>query len=230
MRHTEVPMPSRIAKLPRAKGGHVDGMPVPFFVDAGNDPIDFRVADARKVVRCIKEGLCWICGAKLCTSANSRATFVLGPICVINRISSEPPSHLSCAEYAVRVCPFLAQPNMRRREAGKPEDLCSPGKLVKANPGVTALYSTYTCIPRQVSKGILIEVGHPCSVKWMTRGREATREEALVGLVEGGEQLQEQIEDELRGIKSESLRDVTQAFWAARYAAALATVPAEVRA
>ena len=60
---------------------------------------------------------CWLCGQTL----GKHMTFPIGPMCAITRTTAEPPSHLACAEYAVKACPFLSQPRMRRNERDLPE-------------------------------------------------------------------------------------------------------------
>src|SRR5687768_6618400 len=102
------PLPDKL------KGLAVDrrGYPVPFFVGYVGEEPDFRVVDPRKLLRCVKEKLCWVCGQPL----DPIWVFVIGPMCGVNRISSEPPSHYQCARFSAEACPFLARPHMVRRE------------------------------------------------------------------------------------------------------------------
>src|SRR5438477_249547 len=78
----------------------------------GEGEPDFRCADKRKFHRALKEKRCWVCGDKL----GVHLAFVIGPMCAVNKVTSEPPCHLECAEYSVRICPFLSRPRMRRNE------------------------------------------------------------------------------------------------------------------
>jgi hypothetical protein len=88
------------------------GYPVPWFVAWLPDgKPEFRAMDRTKWFRAIREKLCWVCGGKL----GVNVCFVAGPMCGINRTSSEPPSHLECARYSSRNCPFLNNPRMVRR-------------------------------------------------------------------------------------------------------------------
>jgi hypothetical protein len=175
-------MPDRIARLPRARG-----YPVPFFVAWVDGVADFRVIDAAKWVRAVKERRCWLCGEPL----GAYLAFVIGPMCAVNRVSSEPPSHRECAEYAVRVCPFLTQPAFARREAHLPAGYQEPAGIgLKRNPGVALLWVTKSFEQMRVAtsrepKGVLFQVGPPVALTWWTEGREATRDEILAS-IDGG--------------------------------------------
>lgn len=175
---TAVAMPERIAALP------VDqqrGVPVPWFVAWIDGKPDFRVIAPGKVVDAIKFELCWICGKQ----RGRIGSFVIGPMCAVNRTSSEPPCHRDCAIYAAMVCPFLAKPHMRRREAGLPEDAKdAAGVGLKRNPGVALVWSTrewkwfrVPSGPGHGNAGILCEIGEPSETLWFCEGREATRAE-----------------------------------------------------
>src|SRR6266403_923711 len=105
-----IAMPARMRALP------VDhrGFPVPYFVGWVDGVPDHRTADPKKMKRCVEEGRCWLCGEPL----GKWLACVIGPMCAINRNTSEPASHKDCALYAVKACPFLTRPYARRREAG----------------------------------------------------------------------------------------------------------------
>src|SRR3981189_2409882 len=115
-----IPMPDRFKKLPISD----KGFPIPYFVGELDGRRDFRVIRPDAIAACFNKRLCWLCGEKL----GQYLAFVIGPMCSVNRVSSEPPSHRECAEYAVRACPFLSRPKMRRNEEGLPElETHSPG-------------------------------------------------------------------------------------------------------
>src|SRR5215471_20238556 len=99
-------MPERVAKLPRDEKGR----PVPWFVAWPDGKPDFRCVDAPKIYIAYRDQLCWICGEKL----GKFLAFPIGPMCAVNHIASEPPSHKDCAIYAAMACPFLATPKMHR--------------------------------------------------------------------------------------------------------------------
>jgi len=172
-------MPVRVQKLPIDDRGY----PVPRFVKWLDGVPDFRVIDSDFMARALRNRLCWICGEQqgvftaLCT----------GPMCVLSRTTAEPGSHLACAQFSVRACPFMTQPNRARNEAGLPEDRMAPGIMIKRNPGVTAIYVTKTITPFRppIGEGILFRMGEPTSVEWYARGRRATREEVMESITSG---------------------------------------------
>jgi len=175
-----IPMPKRIANLPRDPER---GYPIPFFVAYVNGQADFRIADDQKRVRCIKEGLCWICGDKL----GRYLAFVIGPMCAINRISAEPPMHRDCAEFSVRVCPFLLNPNQKRNPKKVDAEIDEPpGIMIARNPGAMVIWITtrYEIVRDQVDR-ILFGVGPPVALSWVAEGRQATRAEVLESIETG---------------------------------------------
>lgn len=163
------------------------GYPIPFFVDYLPDGTpEFRAADVRKLIRCIRESLCWVCGEKLHRSRlgfKSTIAFAIGPMCAVNRISAEPPSHPDCAEWSARNCPFLARPHMKRREdalinSTTLED--GRGHAIHRNPGVTLVWYTDGFSIEQTPKGPLFKVKPLTSpATWWAEGRRATRAEIM---------------------------------------------------
>jgi hypothetical protein len=170
-----VELPWRMKTLPVDARGYV----VPKFVAWIDGKPDFRVSDGRHLVACVKRRVCWLCGQDL---SARRMSFVVGPMCAVNRVSSEPPSHHECAVYAAKVCPFLTRPKAKRREAGLPEDGHEPGGvMIRRNPGVALVWSTKTYRPFEDGMGgVLFEMGPPVETQWFAEGREATRAEVLV--------------------------------------------------
>jgi hypothetical protein len=173
------PLPPRLAALPIDGRGY----PVPFFVAWPNGVPDHRIMDPAKWVRCVTEGLCWLCGQAL----GIPVTFAIGPMCAVNRISSEPPQHRECAEYAVVACPFLSRPHAHRREAGKPATVQSPGgTMIGRNPGVILLWTTKAYrVVGDGKGGRLIEVGTPIDLAAYTEGRRATWPEVDASIESG---------------------------------------------
>lgn len=160
------------------------GYPVPWFVAWVNGAPDFRFIDPAKVVRAVRKRLCFTCGFPL---VGASCTFVVGPMCAVNRISAEPPSHRDCAEFAVRACPFLTHPSARRREARMPvgvED--APGTMLKRNPGVVLLWETdgYTVVPVDTG-GHLFHMRPAREVRCVAEGRVATADEIRESVVTG---------------------------------------------
>lgn len=168
-------LPSRMQALPVDHRGY----PVPYFVAWIDGAPDFRVADGEKLVKCVNERRCWLCGQHL----GSYFAFVVGPMCSVNRVSSEPPSHRECAEFALRVCPFLIMPRAQRRDAAMPDEATRPaGIMIRRNPGVTMLWITKSYQPFPAprpdgSQGALYRMGPPREVTCWAEGRTATRDE-----------------------------------------------------
>lgn len=170
-------MPARIARLP------VDprGFPIPEFVAFFNGVADFRMIKPGHVARCIRQNRCWICGEIM----GAHKAFVVGPMCCVNRISPEPPSHRDCATFAARNCPFLANPSARRRTGGLPEDRTAPGIMIERNPGVVALWVTKSYSVMRVDNGNLVRIGEPDSIEFFAEGRPATRAEVDASVTSG---------------------------------------------
>lgn len=180
-----IDMPPRIGRLP------VDGRgyPIPCFVATLADGSrDFRIVSNEHFYRAVKRKLCWICGEPL----GRFLAFVIGPMCAINRISSEPPSHRECAVFAARNCPFLANPDARRPAKPKPgESIEPPGLHLERNPGVACVWITQSYDLMKVGEASmpgrahLITIGEPTAVFWYARGEPASRAE-IEASINGG--------------------------------------------
>jgi hypothetical protein len=185
----DIPMPDRIKRLPLDHRG----FPVPWFVawivppNVEAEPqADHRVIRQSAMQPAVRKRLCWTCGEPL------GRTFVslIGCMCSVNRVISEPPSHRDCAEYAVRACPFLARPQMHRREAGLPEQrVAAAGMALARNPGVVCLWiSRVYPKPFRASAGqagTLFQLGEPEETVWYREGRLATRQEVIDAIDDG---------------------------------------------
>jgi hypothetical protein len=188
------PPPRFMQELPIDKRGY----PIPWFVDYLNGEPEFRAMDPRKFRRAINERLCWTCGNKLF----GEEIFVIGPMCAVSRISSEPPNHRECGIYAAKNCPFLSKPQMHRRTDEEIDKIKvpSPGIMIERNPGVSLLWYTRrhalltvrNCPP--AVDGILFKLGWPFKLEWYCRGRTATRAEILESLESGLPILRDQAE------------------------------------
>jgi hypothetical protein len=114
--------------------------------------------------------------------------FVIGPMCAINRVNSEPPSHRDCAIFAVTTCWFLSQPRMRRNEKNLPENAQdSPGLHLSHNPGAACVWITRSFEPFRPpgDTGLLFRLDDPIECLWFANGREATRAEVLQSIDSG---------------------------------------------
>lgn len=180
-----IPIPFHLQAMPMSKRGFL----VPWFVKWINGEPDFRIMDAAKLYEAISRRLCWMCGVRL--KREMPFVFVVGPMCVINCISTEPPSHPDCARYAAQVCPFLTRPHARRREDETTEQSTMPGIPILRNPGVCALAFTrgYEATPDR--GGLILKFQTPFFVEWYAEGRRATRAEVEQSLEGGIPQLRE---------------------------------------
>lgn len=181
MRPELEPLPSRMQSLAVDERGYV----VPWFVDYVDGKAEFRAMNPEKWVHAIRFKLCWVCGERL----GRRMTFVAGPMCGINRTSSEPPCHYECAAWSARNCPFLNNSQAIRRvdeQIGGGEMNCIGGFGITRNPGVSMLWTceTYSVFP-DGRGGKLIHMGEPSSVEWFAEGKAATREQVMRSVESG---------------------------------------------
>lgn len=159
------------------------GFPVPWFVEWIDGAPDFRVADSRKLRVAVKESRCWICGQRL----GRMKSFVIGPMCSVNRVSSEPPSHPVCAVFAAEACPFLSRPLAKRppvddleaRFGGAPT---MPGVPLLHNPGVTLVWNT---LRFRFQPDGLFDIGKAERTQWFREGRAASRVEIIEAFEKG---------------------------------------------
>jgi hypothetical protein len=173
------------------------GYPVPWFVEwirspEGENLPEFRAMSMVKWKLAVTQKLCWVCGKRL----GAHIAFVVGPMCGINRISAEPPSHLECAEWSARNCPFLSRPHMERRDTGD-LDIAEPaGHMIKRNPGVTLVWVTRDYEVFKEGKGVLIEMGNLEALSFWAEGKPATRAQIEASITTGLPSLLEKARDE----------------------------------
>ena len=104
-----IPIPGALAERPRDNRG----FPITFvtLITSDGRP-DFTTIDGQKIIACIREGLCGMCGTSLfegeMVADEPTAAFVGGPIAIENRNFLDPPMHEWCASYAMQVCPHIA--------------------------------------------------------------------------------------------------------------------------
>jgi hypothetical protein len=188
------PIPQRILRLPIHRG-----YPVPWFVTwvnekdepqpRGQGTPEFRVITRHVIAEAHGRSLCWICGGPL----GRYRTFVIGPMCAVNRTSAEPPGHRECGDWSARACPFLSRPHARRREAGLPEEAVSPGGIMlRRNPGVSLVWTTERYrLRHDPNGGILFNIGDPHAVAWYCEGRPASYDEVWASIESGLPNLRE---------------------------------------
>jgi hypothetical protein len=174
-------LPSRMQNLPVDERGYV----IRWFVDWTDEgKPEFRAMDPKKWIQAIKFKKCWVCGERM----GRLMTFVAGPMCGINRTSSEPPSHLECARWSARNCPFLNNSEAIRRVDEEINNSCPSvgGFALTRNPGVTMLWTTKDYSVFNDGKGgKLLQMGEPETVEWFAEGKPATREEVQKSIDSG---------------------------------------------
>jgi len=163
------------------------GRPVPWFVAWIGGKPDFRITAYGAAAVAWGQKSCWVCGCAF--QRQEPRSFVVGPMCAVNRISSEPPSHYECADFSARACPFLTNPTMIRRERHLPPGVGDPpGTFIRRNPGITLVWTTKYNQPGLTPTrdgGYLFRIGEPVTVEWYAEGRPATRDEVLASIEAG---------------------------------------------
>jgi hypothetical protein len=186
-RPQDLPPPRRMRNLPRDERGFI----VPWFVawmNEAGEPVpvgtgkpDFRVVRPGGIRAAYMGSTCWLCGQHL----SAKKTFAIGPMCLINRVSSEPPSHFDCTAYAAKVCPFLTKPRMVRNTKDLPEDRVVAGVMIERNPGVTALWTTRRFGTLKTETGMLFALGEPEALEFWAEGRPASPAEICKSVESG---------------------------------------------
>lgn len=122
----DIPMPPRLTSRPKDSRGYP--IPASVMIDEAGVP-DFRVTDIAKWVALAQTRRCALCGEPL----GRHIAFVGGPLARKNRFFTDLGMHRDCAEYALKVCPYLAAPNFRYAESLRP----GPGVMVSVAPEVS---------------------------------------------------------------------------------------------
>lgn len=166
---------------------------VPWFVtkrdEAGNP--DFRVVELSRIREAVRFKLCWICGLRL----GRDLAFCVGPMCIINRISAEPPQHEFCSLYAVRHCPFMSQGKARRPLSAELEaERIQDPTMIERNPGVTAVWVTKRAkFLKDLARPVFV-MGKPMRVSWWAGGVKATRAQVVESMNAGYQSLRDMAE------------------------------------
>ena len=112
MRHDwqSVPIPPGLDARPKDPRG----FPITFvtLIQADGTP-DFTTIDGRKIVECIRDYKCGMCGRRFFEDETNIVAFIGGPLSIENQNFLDPPMHVQCAEYAMQVCPHIAIPTSR---------------------------------------------------------------------------------------------------------------------
>lgn len=143
------------------------GYPIPWFVARpANGPIDFRVMDPDHLLNAVHDRLCWVCGKR----HHKDVAFIGGPLSTVQGLYADPPAHLDCAMFSIKVCPFLAIPTAKRRQAKLPDHIVIADVMIE-NPKVFGVLITdeYHFV------GSSIKAGSPSAIQWYYEGKPASR-------------------------------------------------------
>ncbi|EKY4114224.1 TPA: hypothetical protein ACGW3M_001114 [Pseudomonas aeruginosa] len=163
-----VPMPDRVARLPRDERGY----PTPHFAMFIDGKPDFRRVDHGKWFHAIESRQCGICGGSL----GAHIAFVGGPSSMQSKLFTDLPMHRDCARYALQVCPFMAAPKFAYSNFEK--------EGVRVNPHVSdqrperfglAMTKAYRLV-QLPGQSLALQAGDFVSVEWWLNGKpvEAT--------------------------------------------------------
>ena len=167
-----VPMPERMARLPRDPRGY----PQTAHALVRDGVVDFRTMDAHKVVALIKRRCCALCGEPL----GSRMAFVGGPQSTASRYFSDGPMHRDCAEYALQVCPFLAAPSFGYRKAA-PEHTAVNHAVNTQRPDVFGLTICRDFALVVMGGHVVLQATQVQEVSWWRQGARASAPEGTNG-------------------------------------------------
>ncbi len=145
------------------------GYPIPYFVKWYNGKPDFRVADGAKQFVCAKRRVCWVCGSKL----DHHVAFIGGPIsCTQSYAFSDGPMHRECAEYALIVCPYLAIPASKYRDANLPDCVELPPGALEEKPERFGLLVTTSYVAAHHGDGLVFVANSFTELTWWKEGKK----------------------------------------------------------
>lgn len=170
------------------------GFYVPWFVTrkTEDDLWDFAGIDVRRFHEARLNKICWVSGAPL----GKYASFVVGPMCCINRIAGDPPTKREIAEWSAKVCPFLSRPLAKRPSI--PEEHVTGGIMVPDNPGTVAVW---TCLTKDIvydRPSNLFFMGDPTSIEFFHKGEPATKDQTREAMKIGARRIKQMAEQEDR--------------------------------
>ena len=120
----DIPVPPRMKRLERDRRGY----PIPVIVLRDKTGVPhYTINDEHKRQAVIAHEQCSICGQVL----NRARWFVGGPLSAFDPEGCyiDAPLHHECAQYALRVCPYLAAPNYNKRIDARTLKESSPDEL-----------------------------------------------------------------------------------------------------
>jgi hypothetical protein len=128
-------MPERIAKLPKEERGY----PITYIAAFIDGKPDLGIQDYAKVLSCVREWRCHVCGEKM----GKLGYFIAyDPVPKRPRFL-DPAIHKECALYSLKVCPYLANPSAKHRSSKMlPTDQTDLGEVSNRSHQVVLIGTT----------------------------------------------------------------------------------------
>lgn len=163
-----VAIPARLAARPRDPRG----LPIPYVVLMVNGVPDFRITDLERWAAAVSQHRCGLCGQPL----GAWSAFIGGPKSMASHCFTDSAMHRDCAEFAIKVCPYLALPSMKRTSQRAEHEgvlLTTIEEVVEERPayfglGITRQYGVET-MPE--SGALFVRAGPWESLTWYREGQ-----------------------------------------------------------
>lgn len=173
---SSIPIPERLARRPRDSRGYP--IPASVQIDAQGKP-DFRVTDVRQWQSLVSRRCCALCAEPL----GRHLAFVGGPLSHKSRFFTDAAMHKECAEYALKVCPFLAAPrfkfaNPEHLRVAEGQELVINGLASDTRPERFFLGITRGFQVVSVSGEIVLQAEPWESTTWWRQGEPMAQDEA----------------------------------------------------
>lgn len=161
-------IPSLMASRPRH-----GGLPIPYIVAIHNGIPRYSLNDETKRIEAIKRQLCGQCGKKL----YGRVHFIGGSDMVEALVSEEPAMHLECARYAMAMCPYLANGQVRAQPVtiNDARAILVPWSAAPSpEPAQMAIITTMGYTSYMHGPKLLARLPRPKRVAWYAAGQEVS--------------------------------------------------------
>lgn len=147
--HTQVEIPKRLRTRPLFKG-----FPIPFLVLVKDEVPDFRVTDDERWMKVVRDKICQLCGHPL----GVNIFFIGGPSSHENHLFYDPAVHRDCGQYAMKVCPYLANSEWKYSDRELPPGgykVKEVNEVTRERPAKLGIFRTHSYdIVRPVVKGV----------------------------------------------------------------------------
>jgi hypothetical protein len=131
---THAVMPRFLSTLPKDS----NGLPIPFLSTLRAKGQPYSMIDPAKWESAFRREVCGLCGKEL----SPILAFIGGPLNLDHRYFKMLPMHVDCAEYALKVCPYMVYENYAPANAIVSSEQAA---LVANRPSRFLLGTTLTC-------------------------------------------------------------------------------------